>query len=137
VLTVDGILATVLITAFSQNDLAQRVAIYLPLGAGAISIAVSAVMCMLCLLPRLTVDRSANSVYFARIAAFPGALEYVAHVRAAAQAGSFDQELATEIWLRSRAARTKYRYVQLALLALGVALAAAAAVGVAAVALGR
>lgn len=135
-LTVDGILATVLVTVFSQSKVTHRVAIYLPLGISAVFIAVSAVMSMLCLVPRLTVEPSANSIYFMKIAAFPSAQHYFGHVRAVTQTQGFGQELAGEIWLRSRAARAKYRYVQLSLLTLGAALVAAAAVGTAAVVLG-
>jgi hypothetical protein len=136
VLTVDGILATVLVTVFGQGQLAHRVAIYLPLGASAVLLVVSAAMCMLCLLPRLTAGPSTNFVYFIGIAAFPSAAAYFGHIRELARAGEFDRELASEIWLRSHAARTKYRYVRLSLLTLAAALAGAAAVGVAAIVLG-
>jgi hypothetical protein len=136
VLTLDGILATVLVSAFA-HDSGRPVAVYVALiGAGGFLTA-SGAMCMACLLPRLTIGQANNVIYFAGISKYASPDDYVQQLRRVATEGRIETELARETWSRSRAAAVKYKYVRWALIALSGALLASGVVGVLAVAFDR
>jgi hypothetical protein len=135
VLTLDGILATVLVTAFSQNGLADRTPVPILLILAAVFLISSSGMCMMCLLPRIGIGHSSNHVYFAGISSFASAADYLNELRRQIRTGEFETELAREIWSRSKAAGLKYRYVRYSLILLSGALATSAVIGVLAVTL--
>jgi hypothetical protein len=135
VLTLDGILATVLVSAFATGDKSQRFVVSIVLVVAAAFLVVSGVMCMACLLPRLTIGHANNVVYFAGISRYSSPDEYVGELRRLVECGEFETELARETWSRSQAAAVKYKYVRWSLFALSGALLASAILGVLAVVL--
>lgn len=129
VLTLDGILATVLVTAFASHS-GYAVVVYVALTGAACFLSASAAMCMACLLPRLKIGQADNVIYFAGISSYASPAEYFDELRRVALEGRVDSELARETWSRSRAAAIKYKYVRWALVALSAALAASGLLGV-------
>jgi Family of unknown function (DUF5706) len=110
VLTLDGIIATVLVTKFANTSFSNlNPAIPVSLALTAISLIISAVACMLGLLPRLHVGNPNNLIYFTRIADFKDATQFLAAVHAASRTDAYEVELAKEIWVRSLVAQTQVR----------------------------
>jgi hypothetical protein len=130
ILTIDGILATVLVTTFAGSDHPRSTALSFTLCVTAVCVAISGGMSMACLLPRLTIGQADNKVYFAGISRFQSGEDYLAALRGVADEGNFDIELARETWSRSRAAVVKYRYIRRALFALSGALVASGVIGI-------
>ena len=130
ILALDGIIATILVTKFTNESFSQlNLIIPIALAVTALSLIVSAFACMSCILPRLNIGGADNLIYFTGIARFESGPRFLEAVQAASNGGAYEIELATEIWSRSLSASRKYYFIKLAILAMASALSGAALIG--------